>query len=89
MSTTTVPQTVPEGHPFSRTPLFFASYQGLLEGVMFHLGDSVVFAPDGDDALYLVEPACLLKKGRVAEDAARHLEATVLTPRLARLGLRT
>jgi hypothetical protein len=68
------------------TQLFHAAVPGGPTGISFTLGASTVFAPVNEERLYLIDPAQLLVSAPVAPGMAAFLTATVIEPRLERIG---
>jgi hypothetical protein len=68
------------------TPLYHAAIPGGPTGLSFALGATTLFAPVYEERLYLIDPAQLLISGPVPAEMAAFLTATIIEPRLARLG---
>jgi len=69
----------------ARTQLYHATVPGGPSGLSFRIGDSTLFAPVEEEALYVVAPASLIITGPVAPGMAAFLAQTVIEPRLAAL----
>jgi hypothetical protein len=69
------------------TQLYHAQVlRGGPSGVCFRIGESTLFAPVDEERLYLIDPAQLVVTSPVSDGMADFLAATVIEPRLERLG---
>jgi hypothetical protein len=68
------------------TQLFHAAVPGGPTGISFQIGETTLFAPVEDEAIYIVQPSQLLVSAPVAPGMADFLAETVLAPRFERMG---
>jgi hypothetical protein len=68
------------------TPLYHAAMIGGPTGLSFQIGAMVLFTPVDEDRVYIVDPQHIMVTTLVPEGMAAFLHATVIEPRLERIG---
>jgi hypothetical protein len=67
------------------TTLFPASIPGGPTGLVFTIGETLVFAPTFEERLYLITEEAVQRTGQVESGMAEFLICTLIEPRLAQL----
>jgi hypothetical protein len=69
-----------------QTPLYHASVPGGPTGVVFTIGEALIFAPTFEEQLYLIAEEDVQRTSQVESGMAEFLICTMIEPRFSQIG---